>query len=102
MTKNRYPMIDRITGGAFKEAETMPYLLTYTNPKLGGSVEIELSTYVDWSNRLDLRRDKDSCEAIKKGLREILERKVAHTLVPLDADQIFKTLNWHVAPVTTA
>lgn len=91
-------MIERVVGGAFKEGLTVPYTLTYTHPKLGGSTEIELSYYVDWSNRMRLSRDKESADEIKKGLGAILSRTVEHSLIGLEVDSVFKSLNWRISP----
>lgn len=99
MRKGRYPMLERVVGGAFKENLTVPYTLTYLHPKLGGSTEIELSYYADWANRMSLRRDKETASAIKKGLGAIVSKKIEHSLVGLEVDSIFQGLNWRITPV---
>lgn len=96
----KYPALQKVLGGRFKEDATMPFILTYRNPKQGGSVEVELSTYVNWTSRLDMKRDKESSDAIKQGLGKILARhEIKSTLMGLTVDRIFQSLDWYIKPL---
>jgi hypothetical protein len=98
----KYPALQKVLSGRFKEEATAPFLLTYKSPKHGGSVEIELSAYIPWTSRMDMSRDPDSAAEIKKGLTKILSKQdLKSSLVGLEVDRIFQSLDWSIRPLDT-
>lgn len=83
-----------------KEQATAPFTLTLNHPKYGGSTEIELSAYTNWSHRMNMANEPASIKAIKQGLGAILSKYVEPSFLGLLVDQMFKTTSWSVKPVT--
>jgi hypothetical protein len=88
----------KVLSGAFKEDATEPFLLTYNSLKHGGSTEISLSVYTNWTNRIGMTRDQEVAKEIKRGLTEIIGKSVNHGLLGLEVDKAFKSLAWTVKP----
>lgn len=91
-------MLAKVLEAGFKEDQTAPFLLTYQHSKEGGSTEIDLSVFINWTDRTKLVHDKEAVAAIKKGLGAIISRSGNYDLIGLAVDQAFKKGNWSIKP----